>query len=349
MVCLGDQHGSALVRYGHRFAQRRQLPWLVVHIDSKGQRSAELEQALALASHLGAKVLTLSSPAVASTLLETAEQQQVSQLLLGKPHKAPWRRSLVQHLLKQAQGLEITLVDTEKRKPGLGLQPLHPKDIRQSLLAITIMAVTSATAWGLSHWLPPASLPLLFVLGVLATALTTSLVPAILAVVIGGLVSATLLTLFVLLIVGMTAGRLASRQRQQLIGLRETQQLGNALLSLSQGLATASSPEEVLRQGTQAISLALTQPVFALDQDYQHRAGSAQHRPGQTDKAAIDWCLAQKQSAGAHTATLNAAEAQYHHLTDDLVLGIRLSNPLASSAEHQLQALLTDIRAALGL
>jgi hypothetical protein len=24
MVCLGDQHGSALVRYGHRFAQRRQ-------------------------------------------------------------------------------------------------------------------------------------------------------------------------------------------------------------------------------------------------------------------------------------------------------------------------------------
>lgn len=39
MVCLGDQHGSALVRYGHRFAQRRQLPWLVVHIDGKGQRS----------------------------------------------------------------------------------------------------------------------------------------------------------------------------------------------------------------------------------------------------------------------------------------------------------------------
>lgn len=53
----------------------------------------ELEQALALASHLGAKVLTLSSPAVADALLETAEQQQVSQLLLGKPHNPPWRRS----------------------------------------------------------------------------------------------------------------------------------------------------------------------------------------------------------------------------------------------------------------
>ena len=36
MVCIGDEHGAALVRYGHRFAQRRQLPWLVVHIDSRG-------------------------------------------------------------------------------------------------------------------------------------------------------------------------------------------------------------------------------------------------------------------------------------------------------------------------
>ncbi|MGL4504177.1 MAG: DUF4118 domain-containing protein, partial [Aeromonas sobria] len=223
--------------------------------------------------------------------------------------------------------------------------------------------ITSAAAWGLSYWLPPAPLPLLFVLGVLATALTTSLVPATLAAVLGFIAHnllftapyfslsvanhSDLLTLFVLLIVGMTAGRLASRQRQQLIGLRETQQLGNALLSLSQGLATASSPEEVLRQGAQAISLALGQPTVVIDKEFNDRLGNEKHRPGQTDKAAIDWCLAQKQSAGAHTATLNAAEAQYHHLSDDLVIGINLSNPLSSSAEHQLQALLTDIRAAL--
>lgn len=363
MVCIGDEHGAALVRYGHRFAQRRQLPWLVVHIDSRGQRSPELEQALALASQLGARVLTLSSPAVADALLETAEQQQVSQLLLGKSRNPPWRRSLVQHLLKQAQGFEITLVDTEKRKPGLTLPTAGPGELRQSLLAVAIMGGTSAVVWALSHWLPPASLPMLFVLGVLATALTTSLVPAILAAVLGFVghnllftfpyfslsvaSHSDLLTLFVLLIVGIAAGRLASRQRQQLVSLRETQQLGNALLSLSQGLATASSPVDVLRQGTQAIALALGQPVFALDGDYQYRAGDTQTGPGQTDKAAIDWCLAQKQSAGAHTATLNAAEAQYHHLGDDLVLGIRLASPLTSAAEHQLQALLTDIRAAL--
>lgn len=363
MVCLGEQHGSALVRHGHRLAQRRQLPWLVVHVDSRGQRSPELEQALALAAQLGAKVLTLSSPAVADTLLETAAQQQASQLLLGKPHKAPWRRSLVQHLMQRARGLEISLVDTGPRQPGPLLRPSPRGQLSQSLLAVAIMTVTSAIAWGLSHWLPAASLPLLFVLGVLATALTTSQLPAILAAILGFLAHnllftvpyfsltvhshSDLLTLLVLLIVGMAAGRLASRQRQQLIGLRETQQLGTALLSLSQELASANSPEEVLRQGAQAISLALAQPAFAIDSLYQGRAGPAPSSPGQTDKAAIDWSLSRQQSAGAHTATLNAALAQYHPLTGELALGILLAQPLSASAEHQLQALLTDIRAAL--
>ena len=327
-----------------------------------GATLPELEQALALASQLGARVLTLSSPAVADALLETAEQQQVSQLLLGKSRNPPWRRSLVQHLLKQAQGFEITLVDTEKRKPGLTLPTAGPGELRQSLLAVAIMG-DLGRGLGPLPLAAPASPAHAVRAGVLATALTTSLVPAILAAVLGFVghnllftfpyfslsvaSHSDLLTLFVLLIVGIAAGRLASRQRQQLVSLRETQQLGNALLSLSQGLATASSPVDVLRQGTQAIALALGQPVFALDGDYQYRAGDTQTGPGQTDKAAIDWCLAQKQSAGAHTATLNAAEAQYHHLGDDLVLGIRLASPLTSAAEHQLQALLTDIRAAL--
>ena len=89
----------------------------------------------------------------------------------------------MQHLLKQAQGLEITLVDTEKRKPSLGLQPLHPRTFARA-------------CWRWPSWGPPrrrlgplplaaARLPMLFVLGVLATALTTSLMPAILAAVLG--------------------------------------------------------------------------------------------------------------------------------------------------------------------
>ena len=204
---------------------------------------------------------------------------------------------------------------------------------------------------------------MLFVLGVLATALTTSLVPAILAAVLGFVghnllftvpyfslsvaSHSDLLTLFVLLIVGIAAGRLASRQRQQLVSLRETQQLGNALLSPEPGAGHRQQPGGRAETGNPGHRPRPWAARVRARWDYQYRAGDTQTGPGQTDKAAIDWCLAQKQSAGAHTATLNAAEAQYHHLGDDLVLGIRLANPLTSAAEHQLQALLTDIRAAL--
>ncbi|MDO2950082.1 sensor histidine kinase [Aeromonas simiae] len=363
MVCLGDEQGAALVRHGHRFAQRRQLPWLVVHVDTRGETSTETEQALTLASQLGAKVLTLSSPSVADALLETAEQQQVSQLLLGKPHKIPWRPSLVQHLIRAAQGLEVTLVDLEHHRPSLHRFDTQPGKPHEYLLSLGIMGITSAGSWLLSEWLPPSSMPLIFVLGVMTTALSTSLLPATMAALLGfaahnllfvhPLFSLTvdnhsdLLTLLVLLIVGMTAGRLASRQRQQLISLRESQHLGNALLSLSQALTKANTREEVLRQGSKAIARALGAKIRVLDQEYQEHSGSALPPPGQTDKAAIDWCLAQKQNAGAHTATLNAAESQYHPLTDELVLGIHLSKPLSAGAERQLQALLADMRAAL--
>ena len=68
-----------------------------------------------------------------------------------------------------------------RNHPGRYREAPAPRDIHHSLLAVAIMGITSAAAWGLSYWLPPAALPLLFVLGVLATALTTSLVPATLA------------------------------------------------------------------------------------------------------------------------------------------------------------------------
>ncbi|MGL5287370.1 MAG: DUF4118 domain-containing protein [Aeromonas sp.] len=363
MVCLGDEQGAALVRHGHRFAQRRQLPWLVVHVDTKGERSTDTEHALALAAQLGARVLTLSSPTVADTLLETAEQQQVSQLLLGKPHTIPWRPSLVQHLIRAAHGLEVTLVDLDQhtvrlKRPSLGQGKAH-----EYLLSLCIMGITAGAAWLLSDWLPASSMPLLFVLGVMTTALCSSQFPATLAALLGfvahnllfvePLYSLTvyhhsdLLTLLVLLLVGIAAGRLASRQRQQLVSLRESQQLGNALLALSQALTTASNREEVLRLGSGAIARALDCQIRVLDEDYQEHSGQGHAAPGQTDRAAIDWCLAQKQSAGAHTATLNAADAQYHPLSDQLVLGIVLGKPLSAGAEHQLQALLADMRAAL--
>jgi two-component system sensor histidine kinase KdpD len=87
----------------------------------------------------------------------------------------------VQHLLKQAQDSRSRWWIPRSASPP-GLQP--PPGHRQSLLAVAIMGDLGRRL-GLSHWLPPASLPMLFVLGVLATALTTSLVPAILAAVLG--------------------------------------------------------------------------------------------------------------------------------------------------------------------
>ncbi|MED5526618.1 MAG: sensor histidine kinase KdpD [Pseudomonadota bacterium] len=361
MVCLADNGAaSALVRHGHRIAQRRQLPWLVLHVQTRGTPSAALADALALASQLGARVLTLASPWVGATLVDTARSQHVSQLLLGKPKPRWWRRSLLRYLLAKASQLELTLVDTQAAKPSPSpLRAPAPGRWGQLALGGGIMTLATLIALAAAPWLPASAMALLFVLGVLATALSTSVVPATLAALLGFVAfnffftepyytlavasNSDLLTLLALLVVGMAAGRLAAKQRQQLVGLRESHRIGTALLGLSQALASAHSKDEVLGLGASAVADALALKVFCVGSEEVLQ----QRGLGMTDQAALQWCLAHQQVAGHFTQTLNAAAMQYQPLGEGQALALELPNALGSGAEHQLQAMLADIRAAL--
>ncbi|WP_115719482.1 sensor histidine kinase [Gallaecimonas mangrovi] len=363
MVCIGrGSQGLSLIRHGHRIALRRQLPWLVLHVDKSGKADASLAKALALASQLGAKVLTLSSPNVGAAILDTAQSQHVSQLLVGKPSKPWWRRSLVRYLMSQALSLELTLVDVKASdQPSNELAKPRPAIWQIGLSALCMVAVT-ILALALKPWLPASAMPLFYVLGVLATALSTGVVPAMLAALLGFLSfnffftapyytllvanDSDLLTLLVLLVVGLAAGRLAAKQRQQLVGLRESHRIGAALLGLSQSLASAHSSEEVLQLGAQAIADALASSAVAVDKLEVCHAGPSQIFTA-TDRAALHWCLSHQQLAGRFTQTLNAAQVQFHPLSDSLALAIGLSEPLTSNADRQLQAMLADLRAAL--
>ena len=268
----------------------------------------------------GAKVLTLSSPAVADTLLETAEQQQVSQLLLGKPHKAP--------------GVARWCNTCSSRRKDSRSRWWIPRSASPAWLAAAPPQGHSPEPAGGGHHgdhlyrrlgplpLAAARLPAHAVrAGVLATALTTSLMPAILAAVLGFVGHNLLFTAPYFFERGQPQRsahpvRAADRRhhgRAARLPSAPTADrpardpaTGQCPAVAEPGAGHRQQPGRGAQTGSQAISLALGQPVFALDQHYQHRAGSTQHKPGQTDKAAIDWCLAQKQSAGAHTATLNA-------------------------------------------
>ncbi|WP_165666445.1 universal stress protein, partial [Metapseudomonas otitidis] len=69
----GDDQAERLVRHACRVAERRHLPWSLVHVDTGRTRNedsrARLQAAQQLAERLGGEVVTLRAEAVTSTLL----------------------------------------------------------------------------------------------------------------------------------------------------------------------------------------------------------------------------------------------------------------------------------------
>lgn len=95
----GGPTSEKLIRYARRLAASMEASWMVVNVDT-GRTLGEKEQAqlnrdLALARQLGAEVVSTPGIHVGEALLRVAQQNNISQLVLGKPVSTRWpiRRS----------------------------------------------------------------------------------------------------------------------------------------------------------------------------------------------------------------------------------------------------------------
>src|SRR5207342_2140924 len=104
LVCIGaDSQAERLVRLGKRIADRRQLPWTVLHVQTiraeelSGSQRERLQAAFTLAEQLGARAETLNGTSVANEVLAYAAAQNVGEIVVGRS-----RRRLVQLRLRPA-------------------------------------------------------------------------------------------------------------------------------------------------------------------------------------------------------------------------------------------------------
>jgi len=78
----GDAQAERLVRHASRVAQRRHLPWSLVHIDNgrffDEQARMRLQNAQQLAERLGGEVILLRAAEVAKTLIQHAAERRAS-------------------------------------------------------------------------------------------------------------------------------------------------------------------------------------------------------------------------------------------------------------------------------
>ncbi len=327
----GDTQAERLVRHASRVAQRRHLPWSLVHIDNGGVRDEQsrlrLQSAQQLAERLGGEVVLLRAGEVAKTLIQHAAERRASLLLVGQSRPRLRRRlfggGLAARLLRQAPGLEINVLDSDQQQHQPRLRSAPTWVWFDYALALLATVLASALAWAVSSVLALPNISLVFLAAVLLVAVRSSLGPALACAALSFLTydflfippnfsfsiqrEEDVLTLLFFLLMAALTGNLAARQRRQLQALRDTQEETSELLDLSRKLTAATDRQAVVNAAAQHLNGWSDLQLCLLNRDGQGVWKVETGAPlelTESERAAADWAWQHDQPAGMGTGTL---------------------------------------------
>jgi two-component system sensor histidine kinase KdpD len=327
----GDAQAERLVRHASRVAQRRHLPWSLVHVDNgrviDEDARMRLQNAQQLAERLGGEVVLLRAGEVAKTLIQHAAERRASLVLVGQSRPRLRRRlfggGLAARLLQDAHGLEINVLDSEAQHDQPRARSARAVVWFDYGLALIATILASALAWAVASVLALPNISLVFLAAVLLVAVRSSLGPALACAAMSFLAydflfipptfslsiqrEEDVLTLLFFLLMAALTGNLAARQRQQLQALRDTQEETSELLDLSRKLTAATDRQAMLSAAEQHLSGWKDLHICLMDRDGQGgwkvEVGGALQL-SEAERAAADWAWQHDQAAGMGTGTL---------------------------------------------
>ncbi|MFJ2365637.1 DUF4118 domain-containing protein [Pseudomonas sp. NPDC087697] len=327
----GDAQAERLVRHASRVAQRRHLPWSLVHVDNGSVRDEQsrlrLQSAQQLAERLGGEVVLLRAGEVAKTLIQHAAERRASLVLVGQSHQRLRRRlfggGLASRLLRNARGLEINVLDSDEEQYQPRQRSAHSLVWFDYVLAFLATVLASGLAWAVSSILPLPNISLVFLAAVLLVAVRSSLGPSLACAALSFLTydflfipptfsfaiqrEEDVLTLLFFLLMAALTGNLAARQRRQLEALRDTQEETSELLDLSRKLTAATDRQAVISAAAQHLVGWNDLQLCLVNRDGQggwkvETGGPLQF--SEAESAAADWAWQHDQPAGMGTGTL---------------------------------------------
>jgi two-component system sensor histidine kinase KdpD len=332
---------ASLVRWACRLAGELKAPWIAAYVESPGplddEEQKRLAEHLALARQLGAEIITTSDSDLVAGLLRVAREQNVTQLVVGKP--AGWRAldllrggSFLNRLIRASGDIDVHAVRAESGAlPGRVVRrpSLERWDWRGPSLALGSVAGVTCVGLILKPWTGYQAIALIYLLAVVVLGLFVRRG----AVFIASLLSAGLwnllfvpplfrfwidspsdwMSFLALLVVGLVVGQLTARLRAQQLAERSREQRATALYLLT-------------RQFAQSADLVQLLGVIVRQVGESFRADVALALPGESSAApltsyfASTWTLSEKelsvavwafqhrQPAGRDTDTLASAE-----------------------------------------
>ncbi|MEP9374853.1 sensor histidine kinase KdpD [Mesorhizobium sp. KR1-2] len=389
-VCVDEAPRSqALVRYGRRLAERLRAPWSVVTIETaRSARFSEAERdqlasTMRLAEALGAEAVTLPGRAVAEDIMRYARARNVTHVVVGRSDKARWREwlegSVTHDLIRIAGDVSVHVISGRAPAPkparggvevasagGLSLQPY--------LASTAIVGVALVLGEALHQSLDVANIGVVFLMGVLVSALRYGLAPSIFTSIVSALAfnffflpplytftigdPESIVTLFFFLIVSVIASNLTSRVRAQALAARQRALMTENLYLFSKKLAGTGTLDDVLWATAFQIASMLKVRVVLLLPEQGRIVVKAGYPPEDTlddaDLAAAKWAWENDRPAGRGADTLPGAKRLFMPLRTARgaigVVGIDddRQGPLLTPERRRLMDALTD-QAALAI
>lgn len=278
LVALGpDEQAFDVLRAARRIATGLDAPWIAMLVETpaferlgedRRERAAEL---IALAERLGAEPYVVRSDRPGDEILSIARERDVTRIVVGKPRPGRLRsflqRSLVDHLVRNAEGIEVVVTagesgPKEREKPAAPLRP-PAGSLLEYAWALLPIAASTGLCLLLRDVFELADHAMVHLLGVLVAASNVSRGPSLFAAIaavaaldfffvepaltfaVGDL--RHVVTFAVMLAVGLVVGNRTVRMREAAASARERERRTAALFAMSRAFTVEDEPATIAR------------------------------------------------------------------------------------------------------
>ena len=343
LVCV-DQHasGPALVRYGRRMSERLRALWTVIHVETpvslklSEEERDKVAETLRGAERLGALTAVLPGRRAADEILAYASTNNVTHIVIAKPHHHKiasliWG-STADELLRRSGNISVHVIGGAPEGTAAVQRPPRQagaeRDPRSYLGSIALAAVATGASMGLRQVLDVHNVALVFLVGVLVSAISSGLWPALLTCALSVLAfnffflpplytftiadPESVVALMFFLLVAVITSNLAARVRNQAVVARQRAKTTEDLYQFSKKLASVGTLDDLLwASAFQIASMLKVRVVLLLPED-----GSIAVRAGyppedmldDADVAAAKWAFESNRAAGRGADTLPGAK-----------------------------------------
>src|SRR5882724_5855570 len=350
-------YSERLIRYTRRLASSMEASWVVANIEGPRPLSQEeqtrLTRYIALARQLGAEVISTPGREVAETLLRVARENNVTQIVIGKPLVRRWfsfwKRDLLGWLVRHSGNTDIHMIPGEEsaqpRRESLE-ERLARTPWQDFGIALGIVAGVTGFSLLIANFIDYRAIALFYLFAVVIAGTRLRRWPTLFLAALSALLWNLLFipprfTFYIskfedfmmfgaYFVIAVVIGHLATQLHEREQAERRREERATALYRLTRSLAASRDLSEALPKVLQLIRdfFQADAAVWLRDENGLTQHPASTFVPSKKDESVAMWAFQKKQAAGKSTNTLPDSECLHIPLVasdrGEGVLSVRL-------------------------